>query len=108
MDLTTQKSVSAPEKKPTDEVVDMLASVDQASETAPISEADIEVELRVRLSERIVKLVICVITKIHARRPGACCCNAHAKNEVIHLVIREHTVNVCRHPRRGGLGGLRR
>ena len=58
--------------------------------------ADVEIELQVRLSERIVELISCAIMKkIHARRPGDRRCNAQAKNERVHVVILQHTVSVC-------------
>ena len=53
------------------------------------AKADVEVELRVRQSERIVKLVICLIENIHASGPRDDRCNAQAKNERFHFVIRE-------------------
>ena len=55
---------------------------------------DGEIQFRVRLSERIVELVACVIKDIHARGPRDCFCNAQARNERLHFVILLHTVRL--------------
>ena len=62
------------------------------------AKTDAEIDLRVRFSERIVVLSANVwmitIENVYARGPGDGYCNVQAKNEHLHLVIREHTARV--------------
>ena len=57
--------------------------------------ADVEVHLRVRLSARVVKLIISRINNVHSRRPSNARCNAQAKNERFHSVIFQHKICLC-------------
>ena len=53
--------------------------------------ADAEIQLRMRLSERIVELAVCVIENIHARGPRDSSCNVQAKNERLHFFVTSAT-----------------
>ena len=56
--------------------------------------ADVEVELRVRLSERIVELIVPDLKNIHARRPRDDRCNVQTKNERFHFDFLRRTVHL--------------
>ena len=58
-----------------------------------------EVELRVRVSEWIVKLVICTVKNIHAGWPCDRRCNVQAKDERLHRVTLQYTVGGYAHSR---------